>query len=173
MDRPAFVGAGAGLANARLAYPRQCCMLRPKCPPRALDAAFRARRSPARAKESALWLAGINLVVLLGHGITPLGRTISEAYTGSTRSRPRSAATSRQSTWPRSRARRRSTAARRRSPSMHKHAEAVIYPTRTERVMQGRRRRKGDQAAVSVSNASGAVSKAASTALGLRAMTLR
>ncbi len=82
------------------------------------------------------FIAGTNLVVLLGHGITALGRTISEAY-----HRLNSfTAEIRRNIEAEHLAALKGTTPLYRSEAeialMHEHAEAVIYPTRAERVMQ-------------------------------------
>jgi ribulose-5-phosphate 4-epimerase/fuculose-1-phosphate aldolase len=82
------------------------------------------------------FIAGTNLVVLLGHGVTALGRTISEAY-----HRLNSfTAEVRRNIEAEHLAALKGTTPLYRSDAeialMHKHAEAVIYPTRAERVMQ-------------------------------------
>jgi len=83
------------------------------------------------------FIADTNVVVLLGHGITALGRTISEAYhrlnslTAEIRRNieaERLAALLGTSPLYRSDA---------EIAVMYRHAEAVIYPNRAEKVMQG------------------------------------
>ena len=83
------------------------------------------------------FIAGTNVVVLLGHGVTALGRTISEAY-----HRLNSlTAEIRRNIEAEHLAALKGTRPLYRSASeialMHKHAEAVIYPNRAEKVMQG------------------------------------
>ncbi len=82
------------------------------------------------------FIAGTNLVVLLGHGVTALGRTISEAY-----HRLNSfTAEVRRNIEAEHLAALKGTTPLYRSEAeialMYEHAEAVIYPTRAERVMQ-------------------------------------
>jgi ribulose-5-phosphate 4-epimerase/fuculose-1-phosphate aldolase len=82
------------------------------------------------------FIAGTNLVVLLGHGVTALGRTISEAY-----HRLNSfTAEVRRNIEAEHLAALKGTTPLYRSEAeialMHKHAEAIIYPTRAEKVMQ-------------------------------------
>ena len=77
-----------------------------------------------------------NLVVLLGHGVTSLGRTISEAY-----HRLNSfTAEVRRNIEAEHLAAIKGTTPLYRSEAeialMHKHAEAIIYPTRAEKVMK-------------------------------------
>ncbi|RPI31411.1 MAG: class II aldolase/adducin family protein [Hyphomicrobiaceae bacterium] len=83
------------------------------------------------------FIAETNVLVLLGHGITALGRTISEAY-----HRLNSlTAEIRRNIEAEYLAAIRGTRPHYRSESeiavMHKHAEAVIYPNRAAKVMQG------------------------------------
>jgi ribulose-5-phosphate 4-epimerase/fuculose-1-phosphate aldolase len=85
------------------------------------------------------FVSGTNLVVLLGHGITALGRTISEAY-----HRLNSfTAEVRRNIEAEHLAALKGTTPLYRSEAeialMHKHAEAVIYPTRAENVMKEER----------------------------------
>ena len=82
------------------------------------------------------FIADTNLVVMLGHGITALGRTISEAY-----HRLNSfTAEVRRNIEAEHLAAIKGTAPLYRSEAeiavMYKHAEAVIYPNRAEKVMQ-------------------------------------
>jgi ribulose-5-phosphate 4-epimerase/fuculose-1-phosphate aldolase len=82
------------------------------------------------------FIADTNLVVLLGHGITSLGRTISEAY-----HRLNSfTAEVRRDIEAEHLAALKGTTPQYRSEAeialMHKHAEAIIYPTRAEKVMK-------------------------------------
>jgi L-fuculose-phosphate aldolase len=77
------------------------------------------------------------VVILLGHGITALGRTISEAY-----HRLNSlTAEIRRNIQAEHLAALRGTSPRYRSEAeidlMYRHAEAVIYPNRAEKVMRG------------------------------------
>lgn len=81
------------------------------------------------------FIAGTNLVVLLGHGITALGRTISEAYH---RLNSFTAEVRRNIEAERLAAIKGTTPLYRSEAEialMHRHAEAVIYPTRAEQVM--------------------------------------
>jgi rhamnose utilization protein RhaD (predicted bifunctional aldolase and dehydrogenase) len=81
------------------------------------------------------FIQGTNAVVLVGHGVTTLGRTVSEAYhrlTTLTAEARRNieaellaAAAGTQPAY-------RSEA---EVQAMYRHAEAIIYPTRAERVM--------------------------------------
>jgi ribulose-5-phosphate 4-epimerase/fuculose-1-phosphate aldolase len=82
------------------------------------------------------FIAGTNLVVLLGHGVTALGRSISEAYhrlNSFTAEIRRNIEAERLAAI-------KGTAPLYRSEAeialMHKHAEAIIYPTRAEQVMK-------------------------------------
>ena len=82
------------------------------------------------------FIEGTNLVVLLGHGVTSLGRTISEAY-----HRLNSVtAEVRRNIEAEHLAAIKGTTPLYRSEAeialMHKHAEAIIYPTRAEKVMK-------------------------------------
>jgi ribulose-5-phosphate 4-epimerase/fuculose-1-phosphate aldolase len=82
------------------------------------------------------FIADTNLVVLLGHGVTSLGRTISEAY-----HRLNSfTAEVRRNIEAEHLAALKGTTPLYRSEAeialMHKHAEAIIYPTRAEKVMK-------------------------------------
>jgi ribulose-5-phosphate 4-epimerase/fuculose-1-phosphate aldolase len=82
------------------------------------------------------FIEGTNLVVLLGHGVTSLGRTISEAY-----HRLNSfTAEVRRNIEAEHLAALKGTQPLYRSEAeialMHKHAEAIIYPTRAEKVMK-------------------------------------
>jgi ribulose-5-phosphate 4-epimerase/fuculose-1-phosphate aldolase len=83
------------------------------------------------------FIASTNLVVLLGHGVTALGRTISEAYhrlNSFTAEVRRNIEAERLAAI-------KGTAPLYRSEAeielMYKHAEAIIYPTRAEQVMRG------------------------------------
>lgn len=81
------------------------------------------------------FIADTNTLVLLGHGVTSLGRTISEAY-----HRLNSwTAEIRRNILAEQLAALKGTAPLYRSEAeiatMHKHAEAIIYPTRAEKVM--------------------------------------
>ncbi|HJZ33955.1 MAG TPA: class II aldolase/adducin family protein [Hyphomicrobiaceae bacterium] len=83
------------------------------------------------------FIADTNVVVLLGHGVTALGRTISEAY-----HRLNSlTAEVRRNIEAEHLAAIKGTQPLYRSEAevtlMHKHAEAVIYPNRADRVMRG------------------------------------
>jgi ribulose-5-phosphate 4-epimerase/fuculose-1-phosphate aldolase len=85
------------------------------------------------------FIGGTNLVVLLGHGVTSLGRTISEAY-----HRLNSfTAEVRRNIEAEHLAALKGTTPLYRSEAeialMHKHAEAIIYPTRAEKVMKEER----------------------------------
>ena len=82
------------------------------------------------------FIAGTNTLVLLGHGVTALGRTISEAYhrlNSFTAEIRRNVAAEQLAAL-------KGTTPLYRSEAeiavMHKHAEAIIYPTRAEKVMQ-------------------------------------
>ena len=82
------------------------------------------------------FIADTNVIVMLGHGITALGRTISEAYhrlNSFTAEIRRNAEAERLAAI-------KGTAPLYRSDRevavMYKHAEAVIYPSRAEKVMQ-------------------------------------
>jgi ribulose-5-phosphate 4-epimerase/fuculose-1-phosphate aldolase len=82
------------------------------------------------------FIADTNTLVLLGHGITALGRTISEAYhrlNSLTAEIRRNIAAEHLAAL-------KGTAPLYRSEAeiavMHKHAEAIIYPTRAEQVMK-------------------------------------
>ena len=82
------------------------------------------------------FIADTNVIVMLGHGITALGRTISEAYhrlNSFTAEIRRNAEAERLGAI-------KGTAPLYRSDRevavMYKHAEAVIYPSRAEKVMQ-------------------------------------
>ena len=83
------------------------------------------------------FVAGTNLVVLVGHGLTSMGRTISEAYhrLNSFTADVRRAIIAEQL------AAVRGTKPAYRSAAeiaeMHKFAEAIIYPKRADNVMQG------------------------------------
>jgi ribulose-5-phosphate 4-epimerase/fuculose-1-phosphate aldolase len=83
------------------------------------------------------FVAGTNLVVLVGHGLTSMGRTISEAYhrLNSFTADVRRAIIAEQL------AAIRGTRPAYRSATeiaeMHKFAEAIIYPKRADNVMQG------------------------------------
>ena len=82
------------------------------------------------------FIAETNTLVLLGHGVTALGRTISEAY-----HRLNSfTAEIRRNVVAEQLAALKGTTPLYRSEAeiavMHKHAEAIIYPTRAEKVMQ-------------------------------------
>ncbi len=82
------------------------------------------------------FIAGTNLVVLLGHGITALGRTVSEAYH---RLNSFTAEVRRNIEAERLAALKGTTPLYRSEAEialMHRHAEAVIYPTRAEQVMR-------------------------------------
>jgi ribulose-5-phosphate 4-epimerase/fuculose-1-phosphate aldolase len=82
------------------------------------------------------FIAGTNLVVLLGHGITALGRTVSEAYH---RLNSFTAEVRRNIEAERLAAIKGTTPLYRSEAEialMHRHAEAVIYPTRAEQVMR-------------------------------------
>ncbi len=84
----------------------------------------------------ASFIAGTNLVVLLGHGITALGRTVSEAYH---RLNSFTAEVRRNIEAERLAAIKGTTPLYRSEAEialMHRHAEAVIYPTRAEQVMR-------------------------------------
>ncbi|HZR98122.1 MAG TPA: class II aldolase/adducin family protein [Chloroflexota bacterium] len=84
----------------------------------------------------ASFIAGTNLVVLLGHGITALGRTVSEAYH---RLNSFTAEVRRNIEAERLAALKGTTPLYRSEAEialMHRHAEAVIYPTRAEQVMR-------------------------------------
>jgi ribulose-5-phosphate 4-epimerase/fuculose-1-phosphate aldolase len=83
------------------------------------------------------FIADTNVVILLGHGITALGRTISEAYhrlNSLTAEIRRNIEAERLSAL-------RGTSPGYRSEAeidlMYRHAEAVIYPNRAEKVMRG------------------------------------
>ncbi len=83
------------------------------------------------------FIASTNLIVLLGHGITSLGRTISEAYhrlNSFTAEVRRNIAAEQLAAI-------KGTAALYRGQAeineMYRHAESIIYPTRAEKVMQG------------------------------------
>jgi ribulose-5-phosphate 4-epimerase/fuculose-1-phosphate aldolase len=101
-------------------------------PPRYVPANLDVEADVGPVKD---FIADTNTLVLLGHGVTSLGRTISEAY-------------HRLNSW--TAEIRRNIAAEQlaalkgttplyRSEAeiaiMHKHAEAIIYPTRAEKVM--------------------------------------
>jgi ribulose-5-phosphate 4-epimerase/fuculose-1-phosphate aldolase len=81
------------------------------------------------------FIADTNTLVLLGHGVTSLGRTISEAYHRLTSF----TAEIRRNILAEQLAALKGTAPLYRSEAeiatMHKHAEAIIYPTRAEKVM--------------------------------------
>ena len=82
------------------------------------------------------FIAETNVVVLLGHGITALGRTVSEAY-----HRLNSlTAEVRRNIEAERLAHLRGTSPLYRSDAeialMYRHAEAVIYPNRAEKVMR-------------------------------------
>jgi ribulose-5-phosphate 4-epimerase/fuculose-1-phosphate aldolase len=82
------------------------------------------------------FIAETNLVVLLGHGVTALGRTISEAYH---RLNSFTAEVRRNIEAERLAALKGTTPLYRSEAEialMHKHAEAIIYPTRADKVMQ-------------------------------------
>jgi rhamnose utilization protein RhaD (predicted bifunctional aldolase and dehydrogenase) len=82
------------------------------------------------------FIADTNLVCLMGHGITALGRTISEAYhrlNSFTAEIRRNIEAERLAAI-------KGTVPLYRSDAeialMHKHAEAIIYPNRAEKVMR-------------------------------------
>jgi ribulose-5-phosphate 4-epimerase/fuculose-1-phosphate aldolase len=83
------------------------------------------------------FIAETNVVVLLGHGITALGRTISEAYH---RLNSLTAEIRRNVQAEQLAALKGTSPLYRSAPEialMYRHAEAVIYPSRAEKVMQG------------------------------------
>jgi len=83
------------------------------------------------------FIAQTNVVVLLGHGITALGRTISEAYH---RLNSLTAEIRRNVQAEQLAALKGTSPLYRSAPEialMYRHAEAVIYPSRAEKVMQG------------------------------------
>jgi ribulose-5-phosphate 4-epimerase/fuculose-1-phosphate aldolase len=101
--------------------------------PHYLPASVNVEADVAPVKE---FIADTNLVVMLGHGITALGRTISEAY-----HRLNSfTAEVRRSIEAEHLAALKGTTPLYRSQAeidtMYKHAEAVIYPSRAEKVVK-------------------------------------
>ncbi len=82
------------------------------------------------------FIQGTNSVVLLGHGVTTLGRTLSEAYhrlTTLTAEARRNIEAELLAAAHGTRPQYRSDA---EVQAMYRHAEAIIYPKRAERVMQ-------------------------------------
>ena len=82
------------------------------------------------------FIQGTNSVVLVGHGVTTLGRTVSEAYhrlTTLTAEARRNIDAERLAAATGTRPAYRSDA---EVQAMYRHAEAIIYPKRAEKVMQ-------------------------------------
>ena len=82
------------------------------------------------------FIQGTNSVVLVGHGVTTLGRTVSEAYhrlTTLTAEARRNIEAELLAAAKGTRPQYRGDA---EVQAMYRHAEAIIYPKRAERVMQ-------------------------------------